>query len=247
MKKWQTTLHGGMMIVMMANSLPAHAQQAVRIPNGNDVTLGTLGDGACATAGAATCSIAALNRGMFSAIVGAIATGTNPIGSVLPTTAASWGIGLVTAVPPANAHYLGGDGSSTEPAKATTGNLTGAWFDLAGKTIISPYAARELMIRGSANAVSTTAVGLLGAQGTSVKIYVTDVQCGRTDAGTTAIAVTFNDNATTVLVIPNNGGGGGNNISPKIPLVTNANASFTFASNVSISTLFCNAQAFAGY
>jgi hypothetical protein len=241
MKKWQTTLHGGMMIVMLGNSLPAYAQQAVRIPNGNDVALGSLGDSACASAGAVSCTLAALERSLFSAFI------ASQPRTVLPTTAASWGIGSIGAVPPANAPYWAGGASSTEPAKATTGNLTGVWVDLSGKPIVSPYAARELMVRGMASTSSTLSVSLIGPQGSNIKTYITDIQCGRTDAGTTALAVTFNDNANTVMVLPNNGGGGGNNISPKIPLVTAANATFTFASSQSVGTLICNAQGFSGY
>jgi hypothetical protein len=247
MKKWQTTLHGGMMIVMLGNSLPAYAQQAVRIPNGNDVALGSVGDSACGSAGAVSCTLNAISRLIASAVLGAIGTGTNPIGSVQPTTAANWGIGAIASPPPANAPYLSGLANSTEPAKATTGNQVGGWFDLAGKPIVSPYAARELMVRGMASTSSTLSVSLIGPQGSNVKTYITDIQCGRTDAGTTALAVTFNDNANTVMVLPNNGGGGGNNISPKIPLVTAANATFTFSSSISVGTLICNAQGFSGY
>ena len=247
MNKWQTTVHGGMMIVMLGNCLPAYAQQAVRVPNGYDVTLGSLGDSACASSGAVSCTLAALNRALLTAVLGAIGTGTNPIGSVQPTTAANWGVGAIASVPPANAPYWAGGASSTEPAKATTGNLTGVWVDLAGKPVVSPYAARELMVRGMASTSSTLSVSLIGPQGSGVKTYITDIQCGRTDAGTTALAVTFNDNANTVMVLPNNGGGGGNNISPKIPLVTAANATFTFSSSISVGTLICNAQGFSGY
>jgi hypothetical protein len=247
MKKWQTTVHGGMMIVMLGNSLPAYAQQAVRIPNGNNVVEGTLTDAACASAGAVSCTINALSRLMASTMAGAIATGTNPIGSVQPTTPANWGIGAIASPPPANAPYFSGDASSAEPAKATTGNLTGGWVDLTGKLVISPYAPRELMVRGSASTSSTLSVGLIGPQGSGVKAYITDIQCGRSDAGTSALIVTFNDNANSVMILPNNGGGSGNNFTPKIPLVTAANATFTMASSLSVGTLFCNAQGFTGY
>lgn len=82
MKKWQQAVHGTLMVVMAVNSLPAYAQQGVAIGNGNDVVEGTVSDNACATAGAATCTINALQRAIFSSVVAAIPAGTNAIGTV---------------------------------------------------------------------------------------------------------------------------------------------------------------------
>lgn len=72
MKKWQQAVHGTLMTVMVVNSFPAFAQQSVRVPNGNDVVEGTVSDNACATAGAATCTINALQRAIFSAVTGPV-------------------------------------------------------------------------------------------------------------------------------------------------------------------------------
>lgn len=170
--------------------------------------------------------------------------------TVNPTTAASWGLGATGSAVPANAPYISGDAQSSEPAKATTGNLTGVFLDLVGKPVTSPYANRENMVRGTASVTTSAVTTLLSAAGASIKNYAW-VDCGRSDAGTTAITVTFNDveaiGSGTVLVIPNSGGGGGNKNSDPIPIVTSANTSLTFATNTPISTVYCNARGFTGY
>ena len=164
-----------------------------------------------------------------------------------PGTAANWGVGATGSAVPANAGYGGGDALSSEPSKATTGNLTGAFLDLTGKTVTSPFANRENMVRGSASETGTSAGTLLAGAGGSLKNYVTDVECGRTDAGTTAIYVTFSDAASTILVLPNNGGGGGNNKTFNVPLATAGNTAFTFTASSGVSTVYCSAQGFTGY
>ena len=177
----------------------------------------------------------------------ALPAGTNAIGKVDPNTAANWGLGSTGSAVPATGHYVAGNAQSTEPAKATTGSLFGAFFDLVGKSVTSPYSPRELMLRGSASSTSNTAVTLISAQGVGVKTYITDVECGRTDAGTTAIYVTLSDTASTILVLPNSGGGGGNSKTFNVPLATPANTAFQFISSASTSTVYCSVQGFAGY
>ena len=82
---------------------------------------------------------------------------------------------------PGSSVAIGGDGLSAEPTVVTTGQLVPAMRDLVGKSVSSPYAPRELMLRGTASSTSNTAVDLIAAQGASVKIYVTNVECGRTE------------------------------------------------------------------
>lgn len=141
----------------------------------------------------------------------------------------------------------GGLASSTEPAAATTGHPVAALFDLAGKEVTSPYANRELYLRGTATTTGTGATTLIAAQGASVKIYVTGLECGRTDTGATALTVTLNDSASSVFVVPNNGGGGGNNISFAAPLALAVNTALTFTSGAGVTSLICSAQGYAGY
>lgn len=84
MNKWKQAVHGTLMVVVASNCLPAYAQQAVSVPNGLDVTQGGLADSACASAGAASCSIAALARANLSAVLAPIPpqTYTTSIGGV---------------------------------------------------------------------------------------------------------------------------------------------------------------------
>ena len=193
---------------------------------------------------------------LLSAATSAIPAGSNNIGSVNqgsapwtvnPGTAANWGVGATGSAVPANAFYDGGLASSSEPTATTTGDTVGALRDLAGKAVTSPYANRENMVRGAASATGTGATTVIASAGGSLKNYITDVECGRTDAGSTAAYVTFNDSASTILVLPNGGGGGGNNKTFNVPIVTAAATAFTFTSSASITTVYCNAQGFKGY
>jgi hypothetical protein len=173
---------------------------------------------------------------------------TQPISAAslpLPTGAAT--SGTIGSAVPSTGIYAAGAARSSEPSAATTGNLTGRMLDLVGKTVTSPYANRENMVRGSNTSTGTSAVTILSAGGASVKTYVTDVECGRTDAGTSPILVTFNDSASTPLVVPNAGSGGGHDKTFNVPLVTAANTAFTFTPSSATTTVYCAAQGFEGY
>jgi hypothetical protein len=102
-------------------------------------------------------------------------------------------------------------------------------------------------VSGSASATDGNAHTIIAAPTGSMRIYVTGVQCGRTDAGTTASRVTLNDDASTVLVLSNAGNGGGNNLSfGNAPLTVPRATALTFTSSASISTVFCSAQGYQG-
>jgi hypothetical protein len=102
------------------------------------------------------------------------------------------------------------------------------------------------LVSGSGSGTNTSAHTIIGAQGANIKMYISSVQCFRTDAGTTADFVTLNDNAATVIGIPNGGGGGGNNIVFQIPIIVAANTAFTFTANAGVSTIYCDAQGYQG-
>jgi hypothetical protein len=102
------------------------------------------------------------------------------------------------------------------------------------------------LVSGSGNATGTGATQIIAAPTNTRRIYVTSVQCGRNDAGTSAIRASLNDNAGTVLVIPNSGGGGANNMQFPSPLTMPAATALTFTSSASTSTVYCNAQGFTG-
>lgn len=148
-----------------------------------------------------------------------------------------------------------GNANSSEPSKATTTYWMGLFTDLVGKLVNSPYANRENYVRGSVSLTSTgTNLALIGAQGAGVKIYLTDLQCFRNDAGTTALTVSTNDVLNTgtnsIWVIPDNGGGGGMiRHGGGVPLVFAANttAYVDVLSSSAVTNSYCNAQGYTGY
>jgi hypothetical protein len=168
-------------------------------------------------------------------------------GSLHTTVDNGAGTGNTGSAVPSSAAFVGGDAQSAEPSKATTGNLTGTFLDLTGKTVTSPYANRENQVRGSVTSTDTAAHTIIAAGGASIKTYITDIELSRSDAGTAAITVTMSDAASTPFVVPNNGGGGGREIHFQVPLVTAANTDFTCTSGTSTTTVTCNAQGFTGY
>ena len=99
-------------------------------------------------------------------------------------------------------------------------------------------------VSGSASTTSTAQTTLLSVPTGSRRLYITSVQCGRTDAGTSGITVTLNDDGSTIVVVPNSGGGGGNNMTFPTPLTIATTLKFTPSSGV--TTLYCNAQGYAG-
>jgi hypothetical protein len=106
-----------------------------------------------------------------------------------------------------------------------------AGLAMLGVFIATAHAQARLdnLVSGSASATGTSQTTIIAApSGTRVN-YITAAQCGRSDAGTTAIYVTLNDNALTVIVLPNSGGG--NNIVFTSPLTVPAATALTFAAS----------------
>lgn len=100
-------------------------------------------------------------------------------------------------------------------------------------------------VSGSGNSTGTGATTIIAAPSiTGYRYYITAVQCGRTDAGTSAIRATFNDDGATTLVIPDAGNGGGTNVAFVTPLTVPRTTAFTFAASTGVTTLYCNAQGY---
>jgi hypothetical protein len=102
------------------------------------------------------------------------------------------------------------------------------------------------LVSGSGNATTTGQTTIIPAPNGTRRLYIRSIECGRTDAGTTAISVSFNDDASSVMVVPNSGGGGGNTLSLGSPLTVPAATAFKFTASAGVSTLYCNAQGFSG-
>jgi len=100
-------------------------------------------------------------------------------------------------------------------------------------------------VSGSGSGTDTAAHNIIAAPSiTGYRYYITAIQCGRTDAGTSPIRATFNDDGSTVLVIPNAGNGGTNGAIFPAPLTVPRTTAFTFTASSGVSTLYCNAQGY---
>jgi hypothetical protein len=100
------------------------------------------------------------------------------------------------------------------------------------------------LVSGAGSSTGTAATQIIAAPSATRRIYITVIECGRNDAGTSAIRATLNDNAGTVVVLPNSGGGGGNNMPFPSPLTLPTATALTFTNSASTSTVYCNAQSF---
>ena len=154
--------------------------------------------------------------------------------------------GLTGAAVPTTAAFIAARAENAEPTPTTNNSLTGLAVGLEGKLITLPFANKENMVRGSASATGTSATTLIAAQGSGVKIYVTAVECFNTSASATY--VTLNDtegtgSGTTIGVPPSNPNSG--SLFPT-PLVIAANTALTFTPAGATTTLYCNAQGYAG-
>jgi hypothetical protein len=102
-------------------------------------------------------------------------------------------------------------------------------------------------VSGSGSGTDTNPHNIIAAPSIAgYRYYITGVQCGRTDAGTAASRVTFNDDGATVVVLPNAGNGGGSNVVFPVPLTVPRTTAFTMTSSASISTVYCSAQGYTG-
>jgi hypothetical protein len=147
---------------------------------------------------------------------------------------------------PNNGSFIGGQARTSEQTATSNTDLIGFITDKVGKLVNLPYANPENFVSGTASATGTGATTLIAAGAGSLKNYITSVQCGRDDAGTTAIRVTFSDANSSVLVLPNNGGGGGNNATYPVPIATAAATAFTFTASAGTTTVRCSAQGYQG-
>jgi hypothetical protein len=108
----------------------------------------------------------------------------------------------------------------------------------------SSYANRSAWFSGVGTASATTAQTVIVNSPSANRLYVPSLQCGRTDAASTATFITLNDSASTIVVLPNNGGGGGNNMQFAPPLSVAATTALKFTPNTSIATIYCAAQVY---
>lgn len=102
---------------------------------------------------------------------------------------------------------------------------------------------RHKVAGGAASATDNTAHMLIAAPDLG-KLCITSLQLGRTDAGTSAITVTLNDNAATVLVLENAGNGRSIPFVFDTPIMLANKTPLTFQASTGVSTLYASAQGF---
>jgi hypothetical protein len=149
----------------------------------------------------------------------------------------------------ANPLPSGGRAQNAEATAVTNGQAVASAYDLVGRMITSPWANKENWTSGTATGTDTSAHTIIASAGGSLKNYVRSAQCFRSDTGTSAIVLTFNDSASTVMVLPaagTNFAGSGGIASFEPPISTAAATAFTFTSGTSTTTVYCNAQGFKG-
>ena len=139
----------------------------------------------------------------------------------------------------------------TPPPTSADGAPVAAQGSKDGALVTNFGAGADLRVSGAANTTAGSATTLIQLAAVTYKIYMTGLQCFRTDAGTSEIYVTLNDTATSVFGIPPVTSGGGfiftNMASPLV--VTAAVSSKTtlqFTVSTGTTTVFCNAQGYYG-
>lgn len=212
-----------------SGSVYAGDVNVVNEADGANATLGAKADSACASDNG-TCSISALVKR------------TNQNVTTLNTTAQT-GTGATASSVPASAVLMGGRAATAAPTAVTDGQLVAPMMGAEGKQVVLPYSIKELAVRGTTTSTDTSAHTIIASAGGSLKNYITALQCGRTDAGATAIVLTLSDAASTVVILPS---GGATNIQFPIPLATAAATAFQVTSGTGVSTLYCSAQGYTG-
>lgn len=204
--------------------------------DGAVVTLGTLTDAAsCASGQTAMACFRQLHSDMTGAIPAQSSDGVK-IGAVQGTKASG---ATADTYPLLN----GGRAATAAPTAVTDGQAVSQLMGETGKQVVLPYSLKETAVRGTTTSTDTSAHTIIASAGGSLKNYITGLQCGRTDAGATAIVLTLSDAASTVVILPS---GGATNIMFPVPLATAAATAFQVTSGTSVSTLYCSAQGYTG-
>lgn len=99
------------------------------------------------------------------------------------------------------------------------------------------------LLRGRASATDTSTTELIAAQGTSVKIHLTDITVSNSSASFVEVAI--KDGTTTIWTFPVPATGG---VTHRFdtPLAITLNTALNFASGTSVSTITVSASGYKG-
>lgn len=136
--------------------------------------------------------------------------------------------------------------AATTPIAVADGQAVDPMCSLTGKSVTVLYAPSSFAQRGAANTAATTAQALTSwvTPGAGQFAYVTRMECGREDTGTTNIHITMNDTASSTITLP---AGSGNNpvFDPPLKVTASATApTFTLSAAVSGGNVYCSAQGY---
>lgn len=164
-------------------------------------------------------------------------------GAAMVAGAAAGGTAIASAGNPVATAALG---STSDQTAVSNGQTVVPEATPNGKLVVQPWALTPNLADGGGSSTGTGTFTVLAASGSaSLKEYMTSLQCGRSDAGTTAITVAISDGTKTrTFVVPDNGGGGGNNGHFVTPIVFAANTAVTAAFSAGVTTGYCNAEGY---
>lgn len=156
------------------------------------------------------------------------------------------GMGASGATVVGNPVVNGGRAATTQPTAVTDGQAVAMMLSSQGKVVAIPYAPANLRNSGSGSSTTTAAITVLAASGNaSFKEYLTDLHCGRSDAGTTAITLAISDGTTTItVVLPDAGNGAQANFRYTSPLAFAANTAVTVTPSAGVMTLYCDGEGY---
>jgi len=179
-----------------------------------------------------------LQSGSTTAVTQATAANLNA--TVTPASATGSAV-------PAVAQPAGLQARTTDLANLTSGNLTMAISDKAGKAVTLPYSIPELFISGTGSATGTSGTSVIAAQGASVKIYITAISVVNTGAAGSLVTIQIDPAGTpTTLWQMVNPSGGGSNITFPVPLVVTANKAVGFTAATASTTQYVSISGYTG-
>lgn len=150
-----------------SGAIASGALAAGSIASGAAVS-GALADGSVVTLGAKT-------DAKSTATDGTSITAMQVLKQISASVQAPLGMGSTGSGVPATAEYAAGQAKSADIAAATTGNLTGATFDLLGKQVMTPYAMAQQILQGKSGAMTATTSTVLLAAVASNYLYITSI------------------------------------------------------------------------
>jgi hypothetical protein len=124
---------------------------------------------------------------------------------------------------------------------AADGDRTDLYAGRDGVLVTRPDSPLENLVTGTANATGTANTSTIGAQGASVKTYLTDILVTNASATDTEVIIKDGTTEKIRLTAPANGGG---HVSLHSPIAGTANTAWQFASVDAVTTMYVTMSGF---